>query len=192
MAWLAVVWGPDRDAVGAVGAMSGWVRHRLDDQGPYARGNPFDLVLGGPGPAPGVEWSTLGARVLAWTVADWRVLEVTESASVTMVSLMRRTPAMTHDEFVTHWRERHAPLALRRHVGLVDYHQCVVTETLTPDRVDSPVPEIDGVALLGFATRKDFEIRFFDSDEGRAEIMEDVARFMDRPGPETTLVGPPG
>jgi hypothetical protein len=46
--------------------------------------------------------------------------------------------------------------------------------------------------VLGFATRTDFETRFFDSDEGRAEIMEDVARFMDRPGPETTLVGPAG
>ena len=189
MAWVAVVWDPAMDAVGAT---SGWVRRRLDDQGPYARGNPFDLVVGGPGQAPAAEWSTLGEQVLAWTVTDWGVLEAAEAPSVTMVSLMRRNPAMTHDGFVIHWRERHAPLALRRHVGLVDYHQCVVTETLTPDRVEHPAPEIDGVALLGFATRKDFETRFFDSDEGRAEIMEDVGRFMDRPGPETTLVGPPG
>jgi hypothetical protein len=48
------------------------------------------------------------------------------------------------------------------------------------------------VAVLGFSTRSDFETRFFDSDEGRAEIMEDVARFMGRPGRETTLVGPTG
>ncbi len=93
---------------------------------------------------------------------------------------------MDHDAFARHWTERHAPLALRRHVGLADYHQYVVTETLTMG-----TPPIDGVARLGFVTRADFDERFFDSDEGRAEIMADVARFMDRPGPETTLVGPP-
>ena len=94
---------------------------------------------------------------------------------------------MDHDEFARYWIDRHAPLALRRHVGLADYRQYVVTETLTAD-----TPEIDGVARLGFPTRTDFDERFFDSDEGRAEIMADVARFMGRPGPETTLVGPAG
>ena len=102
-----------------------------------------------------------------------------------MVSLMRRRPGSTVHDFVTHWTERHTPLALRRHVGLADYHQFVVRETLTPR-----TPAVDGIAQLGFRTRADFETRFFDSDEGRAEIMADVARFMDRPGPETTLVGP--
>jgi hypothetical protein len=188
MGWLAVVWGPEMDAVDAT---SGWVRRRLDDQGPYARGEPFDLAVGGSGPAPATEWPTLGARVLAWTVEDWAVLEAATAPSVAMVSLMRRNPVMTHDEFVTYWRRRHAPLALRRHVGLVDYHQCVVQEPLMVDCEGQRVPEIDGVAVLGFATREDFETRFFDSELGRAEIMEDVARFMDGPGPETTLVGPP-
>ena len=102
-----------------------------------------------------------------------------------MVSLMRRNPKLTREGFVTHWLDRHAPLAQRRHIGLSDYRQCVVTKTLT-----SEAPPIDGIALLGFANRADFETKFFDSDEGVAEIMEDVARFMDRPGPETTLVGP--
>ena len=64
----------------------------------------------------------------------------------------------------------------------------MVTTALTPE----VAPEIDGVALLGFRTRSDFESRFFDSDEGRDEIMADVARFMDRPGPQTTLVVPSG
>ncbi len=93
---------------------------------------------------------------------------------------------MDHAAFARHWTERHAPLALRRHVGLADYHQYVVTETLTGN-----TPPIDGVARLGFVTRTDFDERFFDSEEGRDEIMADVARFMDHPGHETTLVGPP-
>jgi hypothetical protein len=65
-------------------------------------------------------------------------------------------------------------------------HQYLVLEPLTPS-----TRKIDGVALLGSPTRVEFETRFFDSDAGRAEIMADAARFMDRPGPETTLVGPP-
>lgn len=162
------------------------MRRALGDQGAYGRGTPFDLLIGGFGPAPSVEWPTLGERVFAWTVDETVVIEADVAPGVTMVSLMRRNPLMTRDEFVAHWLDRHAPLAKRRHIGLVDYRQWVVTETLTAE-----TPPIDGVALLGFASRSDFETKFFDSDEGVAEIMEDVARFMDRPGPETTLVGPP-
>lgn len=185
MSWLAAIWEPRPDARTAVAGE--WFRPALVDQGPYVHGTPFDLLIGGSAAAPTVRWAQLGVRVHAWSVDIGVVLAADPAPAVTMVSLMRRHPAMTAPEFAEHWRERHAPLALRRHVGLVDYRQGVVTETLTPS-----APDIDGVALLGFASREDFEQRFFDSDEGRAEIMADVARFMDRPGRETTLVGPPG
>ncbi len=188
MTWMAAVWGPDAEAVRAT--EPGWSRGALADQGPYARGTPFDLLIGGTGAAPVPDWAALGDRVHAWSVQERIVLDA-PALAVTMVSLMRRNPAMSHREFAEHWLERHAPLAQRRHVGLVEYRQCVVLEPLTPATPELPT-EIDGVALLGFVSRHDFETRFFDSDEGRAEIMADVARFMDRPGPETTLVGPPG
>jgi uncharacterized protein (TIGR02118 family) len=128
-----------------------------------------------------------GLRVWAWRVEEHVPRRGADDCAVAMVSLMRRRPGATHEDFVGHWTQRHAPLALRRHAGLADYHQFVVVEAHTPQGA----PVIDGVALLGFRSRIDFETRLFDSDEGRAEIMEDVARFMDRPGPETTLVGPP-
>lgn len=184
MGWLATIWAPNADAV--VQVAPEWSRPALGDQGPYGRGSPFDLLIGGAGAVPNVEWPTLGDRVFAWSVDETVVIDAHAAPAVTMVSLMRRSPALTRDEFVTHWLDRHAPLAKRRHVGLVDYRQWVVTETVTIE-----TPTIDGVALLGFASRSDFETKFFDSDEGRAEIMADVARFMDRPGPESTLVGPP-
>ena len=183
MGWLATVWVPDADSVARVAPE--WSRPALDDQGPYGRGTPFDLLIGGAGAIPNVEWSTLGDRVFAWSVDETAVIEADAVPAVTMVSLMRRSPALTRDEFVAHWLDRHAPLAMRRHIGLSDYRQLVVIETATTE-----TPAIDGVALLGFASRSNFETKFFDSDEGRAEIMEDVARFMDRPRPETTLVGP--
>jgi uncharacterized protein (TIGR02118 family) len=101
-----------------------------------------------------------------------------------MVSLMRRHPDLTHAEFVEHWTEHHAPLALAHHVGLHDYSQLVVVAPLLPG-----AEVVDGIAVLGFRSRHDFETQFFDDDEGRRVILEDVRRFMAGPGPDTTLVG---
>ena len=183
---VVVVWQPDAAALAAIAAGGAEVRTAIADQGPYAGGTPFGaVVLGGADLDPA---TVVGETVWAWRVEEHVPLRGPDDCAVAMVSLMRRRPGTTHAEFAAHWTQRHGPLALRRHVGLADYHQFVVVESSTP----AGAPEIDGVALLGFATRSDFETRFFDSDEGRAEIVEDVARFMDRPGRETTLVGPAG
>ena len=185
MPTVAVVWEPEADALAALATAGAVVRPALADQGPYTRGTPFDaLVVGGTDLDP---LAIAGATVWGWRVDEHVPKPGPPDCVVAMVSLMRRRPGTTPAEFATHWTERHGPLALRRHVGLADYHQFVVRERLTP-----AAPEIDGIAVLGFVARSDFETRFFDSDEGRAEIMADVARFMDRPGPETTLVGPAG
>lgn len=182
MTWLAVVWGSDVEAIATL-AGDAVLRRPVWDQGFYANPEQFDAFLSGEHPS---EFPSLGARVWAWRVEEHSPLVGDQPCAVAMVSLMRRNPGMDHAEFTRHWTERHSPLARRRHVGLHDYRQFVVIETLT-----ASTPEIDGIAVLGFRTRPDFDERFFDSDEGRDEIMADVARFMDRPGRETTLVGPP-
>ncbi len=180
-----MVWKPDAGALAALSAAGAAVHTALADQGPYAHGTPFDaFVVGGADVDP---TAIVGDAVWVWRVDEHVPRPGPSDCAVAMVSLMRRLPGATPAEFATHWTERHGPLALRRHVGLADYHQFVVRECCT-----LAAPEIDGVALLGFRSRGDFATRFFDSDEGRAEIMADVARFMDRPGPETTLVGPDG
>lgn len=186
MAWVATVWQVDAGAVDALGRAA-TVRRAIDDQGFYGNAAQFDAFVVGESAVAVDGLEHLGARVWAWRVEEHIPVPGTERCEVAMVSLMRRNPALTPMQFAEHWTRKHAPLALRRHVGLHDYHQHVVAETLTAD-----TPEIDGIAVLGFPTRADFDERFFDSDEGRAEIMADVARFMDRPGRETTLVGPPG
>ena len=184
MTWVAAVWHADATLIAGLGDGVD-VRRAIEDQGFYANSAQFDgFVAGRSGHWPDA-LSVLGRRVWAWRVTEHVPKIGTQSCAVAMVSLMRRNPSLDHDEFVAHWTERHAPLALRRHVGLADYRQYVVDETLTAE-----TPEIDGIAVLGFATRADFDDRFFDSDAGRAEILDDVARFMDRPGRETTLVGP--
>jgi uncharacterized protein (TIGR02118 family) len=181
---VVAVWDPEPAALTAVAASGAAVHRALADQGPYARGTPFGaLVVGDADLDPA---AVVGGTIWAWRVEEHVPRRGAADCAVGMVSLMRRRPGTTHAEFATHWTQRHGPLALRRHVGLAGYHQFVVVEQSVP----AGAPEIDGVALLGFATRSDFETRFFDSDEGRAEILEDVARFMDRPGRETTLVGP--
>lgn len=184
---MAAVWEPDSDAIDRAGAdREVMVRTAIPDQGFYANPAQFEAVVIGSDAADIPSVLAFGRRVWAWSVTETVPREGTERCAVAMVSLMRRHPDITPAGFARHWTERHAPLALRRHIGLHDYHQYVVTDTLSPD-----TPEIDGIALLGFRTRADFDERFFDSDSGRDEIMADVARFMDRPGRETTLVGPP-
>jgi uncharacterized protein (TIGR02118 family) len=179
---VAAVWDPDPARLAELIADGTAVHPMLLDQGPYARGTPFGAFVVG---AADLDPAGAGGTVWAWRVDEHVPRQGPPDCAVAMVSLMRRRPGSTPEEFVAHWTQRHAPLALSRHVGLADYHQFVVRETLAEGAA-----EIDGIAQLGFRTRVDFETRFFDSDAGRAEIMADVARFMDRPGSETTLVGP--
>jgi uncharacterized protein (TIGR02118 family) len=132
----------------------------------------------------------LARRVDVWRVRSQRPKaydrtwpDGTEAPGVKLVSFMRRAEGLNHEQFVRHWTEQHTPLALEHHVGLWNYFQHVVRRAYTPGGRD-----IDGIAELHFATRDDFDNRFFDSDEGRQVIMDDVARFMGRPGPGSGLM----
>jgi uncharacterized protein (TIGR02118 family) len=132
----------------------------------------------------------LARRVDVWRVRSDRPKtyvrtwpDGSEAPGVKLVSFMRRAEGMNHEQFVRHWTERHTPLALAHHPGLWNYTQNVVRRAYTPGGRD-----IDGIAELHFASRDDFENRFFDSDEGRRVIIDDVARFMRRPGPGSGLM----
>jgi len=85
---------------------------------------------------------------------------------------MVRHPTLGHGEADRYWRDRHAPLALRHHVGMSHYTQLSIVHRLHG-------PEWDGFALCGFDSLDDLRDRFFDGPEGRVAIREDVARFAD-------------
>lgn len=102
---------------------------------------------------------------------------------VKYVSFVHRAEAISHQQFVRHWAEVHAPIAKAHHIGLAGYTQNVVRSTYTPGGAG-----IDGVAELAFASRADFEERFYDSDEGKAIIRADVAQFIGRSGISPTLM----
>ena len=85
---------------------------------------------------------------------------------------MVRHPTLSHADADRYWRDRHAPLALRHHVGMSHYTQLSVVHRIHG-------PEWDGFALCGFDSLDDLRERFFDGPEGRVAIREDVARFAD-------------
>ena len=81
-------------------------------------------------------------------------------------------PAMTHEQTDAHWRDVHAPLALRHHPGMWHYHQISIDEVLA----GAPY---DGIALCAFPSDQDLRERFFGGFEDQAVISTDVARFAD-------------
>jgi uncharacterized protein (TIGR02118 family) len=85
---------------------------------------------------------------------------------------MVRHPSLDHGSADRYWRDSHAPLALRHHVGMSHYTQLSIVHRLHG-------PEWDGFALCGFDSLEDLRERFFDGPEGRIAIREDVARFAD-------------
>ncbi|MFN8034413.1 MAG: EthD domain-containing protein [Acidimicrobiia bacterium] len=162
-----------------------------DDQGPYARVSghrgivptPDALVAlwsDGPPDLPDAP-DAFAQRLAVWAVDEHRPKQYprswpdgTPSPGVKMIAFVRRRPDLTRDEFAGHWLHRHAPLALRHHVGLWAYTQNVVIESLTEEGSG-----VDGIAELHFASRADYAERYYDSDEGKRAIRGDVARFTD-------------
>jgi uncharacterized protein (TIGR02118 family) len=97
-----------------------------------------------------------------------------QTPGIGMLFAARRRSDLTHEQYNAHWRDQHAPLALRHHVGMWDYVQCAFEGALTETS-----PDYDGLAICKFATVADYKERFFDSDEGRAVIGADVRKFSD-------------
>jgi uncharacterized protein (TIGR02118 family) len=96
----------------------------------------------------------------------------TVSPGVTAAYAMVRRSDLTHEQADEHWRQVHAPLALRHHPGMWHYHQISITEVLAG-------PAYDGIALCAFASEQELTERFFGGPEDRAVITADVATFAD-------------
>ncbi|MBQ29346.1 MAG: hypothetical protein CL434_06020 [Acidimicrobiaceae bacterium] len=104
----------------------------------------------------------------------------TTSPGVTAVFPLLHHPGLTHEEADAHWRDIHAPLALRHHPGMWDYTQLSVARTLTG-------PKIDGFALVAFDSLESMKERFFGDDNDREVIYADVASFADPKSPRRVV-----
>lgn len=113
---------------------------------------------------------------------EQRRLKTDASATLCLVSPVRRAPALDRAAFDAHWRDRHGPLALRHHAGMSDYRQALVVECL------GDAPQLDGIARLGFPSVEAFETLLFDSREGRRAIAEDTTCFVDVAKTEVRLL----
>ena len=152
------------------------------DERPDAGGLPFRALV--TAVTDDVDALLAAADVGAWVVCR-RVMKPRRTAAgaaptpaaatlpgVIALYPMVRHPTLSHAEADRYWRDRHAPLALRHHVGMSHYTQLSIVHRIHG-------PEWDGFALCGFDSLEDLRERFFDGPEGRVAIREDVARFAD-------------
>lgn len=118
------------------------------------------------------EWHTYQVREFIERDFDRSWPDGARSPGVKAFYFARRRDGLSHDQFAAYWGEKHAPLALVRHIGMWRYKRNVVTTALSDG-----APDWDGFAELHFRTAQDFREKFYDSDEGRQAIGEDVAKF---------------
>ncbi|MGE0387852.1 MAG: EthD domain-containing protein [Gammaproteobacteria bacterium] len=117
-------------------------------------------------------------------VKDWwpRGAPGGPSKGVNAIFPVTRKAGIDHAQFVRHWHERHAPLALLHH-GMARYVQNEVKSVLavtstTPGRTPAPAPQFDGIATLHFPTAEDLHERMMLTPRAAEEIAADVARFV--------------
>lgn len=132
-------------------------------------------------------FTTIAENVAAYTVTEtvarWWAGPDGVAGGVNAVSLLRRNPAMTHEQFLQHWADVHMPISLRYHPQW-KYVRNPVVRTLVGDPDDGP----DAIAEEGFATPTDLidPMRFYGADgdpdalsANKAIVFDDVPVFLD-------------
>lgn len=180
---------PDLDVLGEVPARRLVVHRPHPDEPPEQPTDVHAVVVVWPDAdvTPGPDAETIAswfpdARVDAYGVEEHVQIDpgITPSAGsdppgLCRLVFLRRAPSLTREQMARHWTERHTPIVRRHHPGFWGYVQNVVVAPVTPGS-----PEVDGVAEMRFRSATDLRERFYDSDEGRQVVADDVARFLDR------------
>ena len=96
---------------------------------------------------------------------------------IQLVTMLKRKPGTTHEEFLTHWYNVHGPLirnlSCARYVRRYEQHASV----WPPPGSNLPEPMYDGVTVQWFDSADDFYTHVMEPDQ--ADVMADVARFLD-------------
>lgn len=117
------------------------------------------------------------ADVAAWIVCERTVKPrptggTGELPGVIGVFPLVANPKLGPEAADAHWRDNHAPLALKIHEVMTHYRQLCVIQHLHG-------LEVTGVALCGTDTVEDLRDRFFRDEDGRQAILADIAHFAD-------------
>jgi uncharacterized protein (TIGR02118 family) len=96
---------------------------------------------------------------------------------IQLITMLKRKPGTTHDEFLDHWHNQHGPLIKRlscaNYVRRYEQHASV----WPPEGSSMPEPMYDGVTIQWFDSADDFHKHTMEPDQ--KEMFEDVQRFLD-------------
>jgi hypothetical protein len=110
------------------------------------------------------------ARSLLRHRRRWPLGESTPGVS--RIYFTRARPGLSADDYHRYWEPEHGPRALRHHMGMWDYTQISVTETLAGEH-------FDGIAATVWPRVEELDGRFTDGPLGDAIIAHDAAQFTD-------------
>ena len=94
---------------------------------------------------------------------------------IKITALLVRIPELTHEQFMRHWVDVHAPL-VDALPGVRRYVQSHILDGFSPPHIPRVSASLDGIAELWFDDRAAFEMAFA-SDEGQ-RLAADGALFI--------------
>ena len=97
--------------------------------------------------------------------------------AIKRASLLQRKPGISHEEFVKHWVEVHAPMA-RACPGISRYTLTIVKSASTRKDVAPYEIQVDGIAELWFKNQADFDA--YSTSPATKRLRDDGATFIGR------------
>jgi uncharacterized protein (TIGR02118 family) len=100
-----------------------------------------------------------------------------ETFTIKRASLLQRKPGISHEEFVKHWVEIHAPMA-RACPGIGRYALTIVKSASTRNDVPPYQIQVDGIAELWFKDQAAFDA--YSNSPATKRLRDDGATFIGR------------
>ena len=97
--------------------------------------------------------------------------------TIKRASLLARKPGISHEEFVKHWVEIHAPMA-RACPGIGRYTLTIINSSSTRKDVAPFDIQVDGIAELWFKDKASFDA--YSSSPATKRLRDDGATFIGR------------
>jgi uncharacterized protein (TIGR02118 family) len=97
--------------------------------------------------------------------------------TIKRASLLARKPGMSHEDFVKHWVEIHAPMA-RACPGIGRYTLTIINSSSTRKDVAPFDIQVDGIAELWFKDKAAFDA--YSSSPATKRLRDDGATFIGR------------
>lgn len=116
------------------------------------------------------------AARMAWS-ADPESGTLEGNSMIKRASLLARKPEISHEEFVKHWVEVHAPMA-RACPGISRYTLTIVNSSSTRKDVAAFEIQVDGIAELWFEDQAAFDL--YQNSPATKRLRDDGASFIGR------------